>query len=57
MALAVLSNTPDKQETLGQVAKLIKKIEPANQWHFSFNAAVFAYLVLDNEVVRQILQP
>jgi SMI1-KNR4 cell-wall len=54
--LAVLSNTPDKQETLRQTAKIIEGIEYYNQSNVSFDAAVLAWLVLDNEVVSQILQ-
>ncbi|WP_103668610.1 SMI1/KNR4 family protein [Pseudanabaena sp. BC1403] len=54
--LAVLSNTPDKQETLRQTAKIIEEIEYYNQSNVSFDAAVLAWLVLDEEVVSQILQ-
>jgi SMI1-KNR4 cell-wall len=56
MMLAILSNTSNKQETLRCVAKIIENIEESISGCVSYDVAILARLVLDNESINQILQ-
>jgi predicted transposase YdaD len=56
MILAILSNTPNKQETLRYVAKIIDNMEENIAGGVSIEAAILARLVLDNESINQILR-
>jgi predicted transposase/invertase (TIGR01784 family) len=57
LPLAVLSNTPDRAETLRQAAEIINKVkDPKSQNTISAVTAILAGLLLDKEIISQLLR-
>ena len=57
LPLAVLSNTPDRSETLRQAAEIINQVkDPKSQNTISAVTAILAGLLLDKEIISRLLR-